>query len=268
MFGFRFLLLRHGYAFLFTYILGVSAGLPIPGDPLLLVMGAMVGDGRYSLWISMLIASAAALIGDYFWYELGRLRGRRVLRVLCKLSLEPDTCVRKTEGGFAKRGARTLLFAKFIPGMSLVSMPLAGVIRMPRWHFLVADAAGGALWIGAYLIAGRIFHHEVDSVIARLGLYGRWSGLVALALLAVYLVFKYVQRQRFRRELRINRINPQAAMQLIESGHPVTIVDLRHPSEIENEGVKIAGAVILRPEDLRSRSHEIPPQHEVILYCT
>jgi rhodanese-related sulfurtransferase len=81
-------------------------------------------------------------------------------------------------------------------------------------------------------------------------------------------VFKYVQRQRFRRELRINRINPQAAMQLIESGHPVTIVDLRHPSEIENEGVKIAGALILRPEDLRSRSHEISPQHEVILYCT
>jgi len=266
--GFRFLLLRHGYAFLFSYILGVSAGLPIPGDPLLLVMGAMVGDGRYSLWKSMLIAVAAALIGDYFWYELGRLRGRSVLRGLCKLSLEPDTCVRKTEVGFAKRGARTLLFVKFIPGMSLVSMPLAGVIRMPRWRFLMADLGGCALWTGAYLPAGRILHREVDSVIARLGLYGRRSGLAALALLALYLVIKYIQRNRFRRELRINRITPDAAMRLIESGHPVTVVDLRHPSEIEKEGVKIAGARILRPEDLRSRSHEIPPQHEVILYCT
>jgi membrane protein DedA with SNARE-associated domain len=246
----------------------MAAGLPIPGDPVLLVMGAMVGDHRYSFWLSMLLAMAAALIGDYFWYELGRLRGRSVLGLLCRLSLEPDTCVRKTEEGFTKHGERTLLLAKFIPGMSLVSMPLAGIIRMPRWRFLMIDAAGCALWTGAYLTAGRVFHRQVDAVIARLGLYGRRSGLVALVLLASYLTFKYVQRWRFRRELRINRVSPEAAMRLIESAHPVTVVDLRHPSEIEQERLKIAGAVILRPDDLRLRSHEIPPEHEVILYCT
>ena len=246
----------------------MAAGLPIPGDPLLLVMGAMVGDHRYSFWVSLLIAITGALIGDYFWYELGRLRGRSVLSVLCRLSLEPDTCVRNTEARFSKDGERTLLLAKFVPGMSLVSIPLAGIIRIPRWRFLMIDAAGCALWTAAYLMLGRIFHRQVDAVIARLGLYGRWSGLVALALLGLYLSFKYVQRWRFRRELRINRVSPEAAMRLIESGEPVTVVDLRHRSQIEHELLKIAGAVILRPEDLRSRSHEIPPEHEVILYCT
>jgi membrane protein DedA with SNARE-associated domain len=268
VYSFRFLLLRHGYTFLFGYILAMAAGLPIPGDPVLLVMGAMAGDRRYSFWISMLLAIVAALIGDYFWYELGRLRGRSILGTLCKLSLEPDTCVRTTEAAFTKHGERTLLLAKFVPGMSLVSMPLAGIIRMPRWRFLMIDAAGSALWTGAYLMAGRIFHREVDAVIDRLGLYGRRSGLIALALLALYLAFKYVQRWRFRRELRINRIAPEEALRLIESGHPLTVVDLRHPSQIKQSALKIAGAVILRPEDLRSRSHDIPPEHEVILYCT
>jgi|SRR5579875_3364842 len=265
---FRSLLLRHGYAFLFWYVFGVQAGVPIPADPLLLIMGALVGDGHYSLWVSAAAAITAALAGDAFWYELGRRRGRSVLSLVCKMSLEPDACVRRTELRFRRRGAWTLLFAKFVPGMSLVSMPLAGVIRMRRWRFLVADAAGCAVWVFGYLSIGKLFHRQIDTVISLLGFYGRRAGMVVASLLAAYIAFKYFQRWRFRRQLRINRVSPQEALDLMNSAQQVTVVDLRNPAEIREVGSKIAGARILRAEDLRTRSHEIPEEHEVILYCS
>ena len=266
--SFHSLLLRHGYAFLFFYVFCVQAGVPIPADPLLVLMGALVGDGRYSLWLSTIAASAAALAGDTFWYELGRRRGRPVLALLCRLSIEPDTCVRRTEAGFSKRGAWTLLFAKFIPGMSLLSMPLAGAIRMPRLRFLLVNGAGCVLWTVTYLLMGKLFHRQIDALSDMLGLFGRRAGVVFCALLAAYILWKFFQRWRLRRELRINRVSPLEAVALIESGEPVTVVDLRNAAEIQEWGLKIRGARILRFEDLRSGSHQIPDDHEVILYCT
>jgi membrane protein DedA with SNARE-associated domain/rhodanese-related sulfurtransferase len=249
-------------------VFAVQVGLPIPADPLLLIMGALVGDGRYSLWLSFAAATIGAITGDYFWYELGRLRGRSILRLLCKLSLEPDTCVRKTEMQLSSRGVLTLLFAKFVPGVSLVSMPLAGAIRMPRWRFLATDLAGCMLWSGTYLIVGKIFHRQITRLIEALGLFGRQAGVIAVVLLGLFVGWKYFQRWRLRRELRINRITPRAALDLLMSGAPITVVDLRNPAEIEQEGFIIAGARVLRPADLRDRSHEIPDDHDVILYCS
>jgi membrane protein DedA with SNARE-associated domain len=268
VFSIRNLLLRHGYAFLFCYIFAVQVGTPIPADPLLLVMGALTGDHLYKFWPSLAIAVMAAITGDYIWYELGRKRGRRLLALLCKLSIEPDTCVRKTESAFSKRGAGALLFAKFVPGMGLVSMPLAGMVGMPRWHFLLADAAGSFLWSAAYLTAGWLLYRQVDAAILYLGLMGRRAGLVVVSLVAVYLAFKYFQRWRFIRELRINRLAPARLKEILDAGNPVTVIDLRHPAEIERDGVKLPGARIMRPEELRSRSGEIPRDQETILYCT
>jgi membrane protein DedA with SNARE-associated domain len=242
--------------------------MPIPADPLMLVMGAMVGDHRYSFVISLATAVLACLAGDCLWFQFGRLKGRSVLGLLCKLSLEPDTCVRKTESMFAKRGARTLLFSKFVPGTSLLSTALAGVTKMPLWRFLLADVAGCALWASAYLVLGLIFHHQVDAIVLWLGLVGHRAGLIVIALIALYIGAKYIQRWRFLRELRVNRITPEDAHELLEAGRPITIVDLRHPAEVEREGVKIAGALVLRPDEVRSRSHEIPHGHDIILYCT
>ncbi len=180
LFSFRFLLLRHGYLLVFFYVFAVALGVPLPADPLILVMGAMVGNGEYHFVPVLLSAVAAALIGDTLWYELGRFKGRSVLAFLCKLSLEPDTCVRKTESTFAKRGAGALVLAKFVPGMSLVSVALAGVSRFSYWRFLLADAAGCFLWAATYLSLGRIFYRQVDSVVSALGLFGRRAGLIVL----------------------------------------------------------------------------------------
>lgn len=249
-------------------MLAVQIGVPIPADPALLVMGAMVGDRRYFLTFSIAVVLIAALIGDYLWYEVGRRRGRSILKTLCKWSLEPDGCIGKTEAMFSKRGAGALLFAKFIPGMSVVSMSLSGATRMPRWQFLLTDAAGCLLWASTYLIIGDLLHNQIDTVIGRLGLFGRRAGLIVLALLALYICYRLFQRRRFRRELRVNRITPEAVLALIENGKPVTIVDLRSRSDIEQEGLKIAGALAIPPGDLRSRSHEIPDNQEIILYCS
>lgn len=268
MISFRSLLLQHGYSFLFSYILVVQVGVPVPADPALLVMGAMVGDHRYALTLSVAAVLAAALAGDYLWYELGRLRGRSILKTLCRLSFEPDGCIGQTEATFAKRGASALLFAKFIPGMSLISMSLAGTMRMPRRQFLLTDAAGCLLWATTYLVIGDLLHTQIDAIIGRLGLFGRRAGLTIFALLALYICYRLFQRWRFRRQLRMNRITPEALMELIEKGEPVTIVDLRNPSDVEQEGLKIIGALTVKPEDLRSGFHEIPENQEIILYCS
>ena len=266
--SFSSLILLHGYAFLFWYVLAVQLGFPIPADPVLLIMGAAVGDSLYRFFPALLLASFAAVIGDWIWYELGRWRGRSILALLCRLSLEPDTCVRKTELGFMKRGAWTLLISKFLPGVSLVSTPLAGAIKMPRLKFLLADAGGALLWCGAYLLAGMLFHKQISELLILLGLFGRRASEVLLALLILFVALRYGQRRRFRRQLRINRVTPKQAFALIGDGSPVTVVDLRSPKELEQTGLKIAGARVIRPAELRSRSHEIPDDHEVILYCT
>jgi membrane protein DedA with SNARE-associated domain len=254
--------------FVFGYVFLVQAGLPVPADPMLLVMGAMVGDGRYSLVVTILTGMSAALLGDLIWYELGRRRGTSILRLLCRLSIEPDTCVRKTEDSFSKRGARTLLVAKFVPGLSLVSTPMAGVIRMPRWRFLLFDLAGSALWVTSYLVLGILFKKQVQLVIDFIANLGRYAGAVVFTALALYLGFKYFQRWRFLHAFEMGRISPRSLLDMIEGKVPVTVIDLRHPHEVEREGVKLTGALVLRPDELRSRSGEIPRDQEIILYCT
>ncbi len=268
MLSFRSLVLVHGYAFLFCYVFSVQVGVPLPADPIVLMMGALIGDGRYSFGVVFLVIVAAGLCGDLLWYELGRLKGRSILSLLCKLSLEPDTCVRKAETDFMKRGASTLLFTKFVPGMSLIATPLAGAIRMPRARFLLADAGGIGLWAASYLVAGVVFRHQINDLIILLGLFGRRAGLVLALLLAAFICWKYFQRRRFRRQLHINRISPQQAFELMNSGASLTVVDLRTPADIEGSGLKIKGARIVRPAELRSKSHEIPDSFETILYCT
>ncbi len=268
MISFHNLLLHHGYLLLFSYVLVVSVGLPIPVDPLFLLMGAQAGDHRYSLLVSVLIAMVPALVGDIAWYEIGKRKGRSVLSLLCKLSLEPDSCVRQTEATFATRGSRALLVAKFVPAMSLASVTLAGISGMSFWRFALMDAAGCALWASAYLVVGMIFHRQVDSLILLLGLYGRRAGVVIAAMLGLYLGYKYFQRWRFLRKLRVNRVTPEQLRDLISEGCGITIVDLRHPAEVARVGTKIPNALVLRPEELRDRSNEIPREHEIILYCT
>jgi len=260
--------LRHGYTLVFLVVLMEQAGLPIPSLPILLAVGALAGAGKMSLPLALGLAVVASLIADFVWYELGRLRGHSILSLLCRISLEPDSCVRRTENTFAQRGARSLLVAKFIPGLSTVAPPLAGLLRMRLWRFFTWDAAGALLWAGAYAGIGFVFSAELDRVAVHLQRLG--SGLLVLLVggLAAYLGFKYYQRQRFIRALRIARITPEQLKQKLDAGEDVVVVDLRDSVEFKADNAKIPGAIHLDPEKIEQCHLEIPRDRDLVLYCT
>src|SRR5260221_1673582 len=153
---------RHGYLVLIVWVFAEQIGLPIPSVPILLAAGALAGAGRMNLAASLGYCVVAALVADVLWFQLGRVRGVQGLRLLCKLSLEPDSCVRRTEGVFSKRGAAALLYAKFLPGLNTVAPPLAGVVRMRLWRFLLFDTLGAVLWAGTCLGLGYAFSGEIE----------------------------------------------------------------------------------------------------------
>ena len=261
-------LLHHGYTVLLAWVFAEQIGLPVPSVPLLLAAGALAGAGRFNLFSSLLCCVFASIIADSIWYSLGRFRGIKVLQLLCRISLEPDSCVRRTEGIFAKQGARSLIAAKFVPGLGTVAPPLAGIFHMKPWRFLVFDIAGAALWSSAYLGLGFIFSGQIEDVAqhaARLG-----GGLIALLLaaLGIYIGYKFIARQRFLRELRIARITAEELKQKIDAREELVIVDLRHSVDFEADPQTIPGAFRMDAKDLETKEDPLPRDREVILYCT
>jgi hypothetical protein len=190
------------------------------------------------------------------------------LSFLCRISLEPDSCVRRTEESFSRRGARSLLIAKFVPGYSTAAPPLAGIMRMPFARFVVFTGVGGLLWAGAFVGLGWLFSRQLELVASyamRLG-----SGLVALlaAALAAYIASKYIARQRFLRRIRIARITPEELKAKLDRGEDVMVVDVRHRVEFESEPTIIPGALHLMIEELEARHQEVPRDRDIVLYCT
>src|SRR6266481_5673841 len=157
-------LLHHGYALLLGWVFAEQVGLPLPSMPLLLAAGALAGTGHLNFFASLFYVMLAAMTADSIWYQLGRHKGIRILQLLCKISLEPDSCVRRTEGLFSKQGARSLVLAKFLPGLGTVAAPLAGIFHMRPLRFLLFDTSGAFLWAGAYLGLGYIFSSEIERI--------------------------------------------------------------------------------------------------------
>lgn len=261
-------LLRHGYVVLFVWVLAEQIGFPVPSIPFLLAVGALAGAGRMNLLAAVGLAVLASLVADLAWYETGRRRGQAVLQLLCRISLEPDSCVRRTENVFARHGARSLLFAKFVPGLSTAAPPLAGMFRMRLLHFVLFDGLGALLWVVAYAGPGYLFSDQLERVAAYALGWGTWSAVVVLGGLAAYVGWKYVERQRFLRQLRIARISPEELMRKLEAGEEVVVVDLRHRMEFEADGEKVRGALHFSPEEMESRHQEIPRDRDVVVYCT
>lgn len=261
-------LLRHGYVVLFAVVLGEQLGLPLLGAPVLLTAGALAAAGRSSLPLVLLLALAACLIGDSVWYELGRRRGASVLTLLCRISLEPDSCVRRTEEVFARHGARVLLVAKFMPGLNTVAPPLSGVIGMRPSRFLRWDAAGALLWAGTYIGLGYLFSTQLEQIALALSRLGTGAGVLIGMTLGGYISWKYLQRRRFIRSLRVARITPEELMARMTAGDPIFIVDLRSAIHAQSVGMQIPGALHVHPEELDRRHPEIAKDREIVLYCS
>ncbi len=261
-------LLHHGYVVLLGWVFAEQIGLPLPAMPLLLAAGALAGAGHLSFFASLLCVILAAMAADSIWFQLGRRKGIRILQLLCKISLEPDSCVRRTEGVFAKQGARSLLLAKFVPGLSTVATPLAGIFHMRPRRFLLFDALGALLWAGTFLGLGYVFSGQIERVAEHLASLGGWLVVLLLGALAAYIAYKFVARQRFLRELRISRITVDELKEKLDSGEELVIVDLRHSMDFEADPETIPGAFRMDSKELEEKNDRLPRDREVILFCT
>ena len=257
--------LRHGYSLLFFWVLAEQADLPIPSGPLLLACGALARSGRMSPHLIALTGLAACLIADNFWFIVGRRRGSKVLRLICRLSLEPDSCVRQTETRFLRYGVRSLLVSKFVPGLSAVSAPLSAISGV-RWRkFLLYDTAGSLIWLAAYAGVGYIFSGQLDLIADYAARMGSWVALVVLGLLAAWIGWKYYQRQRFLKKLTVDRITATELREKLQSGEPLVVVDVRSVFEMDDS---IPGALHIPLEELDARHADIPRDRDVVLFCS
>lgn len=261
-------LVDHGASVLFWVVFLEQAGLPIPAIPLLIAAGTLVGAGKMSVGIALLVPVAASLPPDLAWYYLGRIKGGKVLGLLCRISLEPDSCVRSTENLFLQHGARALLVAKFIPGFSTVAPPLAGIVGMTAATFLFYDTVGAVIWAGVSAGVGALFSNQLEYLA---GLFDQAGGLLLTVLLvglAGFIGYKFYHRQQFLRQHRMAKISVDELKQRLDTGEPITVVDVRHPLTLELDPEVIPGAINFTLEELEHRHHEIPRDRDVILYCS
>jgi membrane protein DedA with SNARE-associated domain len=261
-------LLRHGYMVLLGWVFGEQIGLPVPSLPLLLAAGALAGTHHLNFFVSLLLCVLAAVAADSIWYALGRIKGIKVLQLLCKISLEPDSCVRRTEGVFSKQGARSLLVAKFLPGLSTVAPPLAGIFHMRLRRFLLFDGGGSFLWAGTFLGLGYVFSGQIERIAEHALNLGGGLLVLLIGALVAYISYKFIARQRFMRQLRIGRITVEELKTKLDAGEELVIVDLRHALDFEADPETIPGAFRMDAKELEEKDNRLPRDREVILYCT
>src|SRR5882724_10022908 len=250
-------LVRHGVAVLFAAVFVEQIGIPLPAAPWLLTAGALAGVGEMN-WLAALSAAAFGSIpADLIWFYLGRHIGQRAMNLLCRISLEPDSCVRRTQGFFTRYGMKGVVAAKFIPGLSTLAPPLAGNSGVSAPRFLAFDGLGALLYAGAFILVGVLFSHQLEQIINAFAGLGRGAVGVVVGLAALYIGYKYFQRRRLLSELRMVRITVDELHQKQEAGENPIILDLRSPVEIEHDPSLIRGARHMTMDELQLRLQEI-----------
>jgi membrane protein DedA with SNARE-associated domain len=260
-------LLRYGLAVVFGNVFLEQIGAPLPALPVLVVAGALTARGRMDLLPLLAVAFLASLLADTVWFLAGRWQGHRVLRTVCRLSLSPDSCVRGTEDLFERAGMPSLLYAKFIPGYSTIAPPLAGAMGKTVAAFLLWDGLGSLLWLGSGVLAGYLFHHAVDQVLHHLESLGFWAGVVVTAGLALVILYKWWQRRRVQKVLRLARISVAELKRLMDSGNPPQILDVRNRSANLHDPRRIPGALKMTVDEIELRLSELPRDREIVAYC-
>jgi membrane protein DedA with SNARE-associated domain/rhodanese-related sulfurtransferase len=267
------LLAHHTYALMFGWVLIEQGGLPIPSIPVMLAAGTMSAAHKLHVAYALPVIMLACLFADSAWYFLGRRYGGKVLNILCRFSLEAATCVDRTRGTVTKRGAFTLLFAKFVPGLSTVAAPVAGQARMSYLTFVVYDMTGTLIWAGAWLFAGRFFGDLARRSSNFFAILGRFGIALVLLMVVALLVYRLVKRRQFFTELRGLRLEPAQLMAMISDAEsnglePPFIIDLRHPLDVLTDPLVLPGALRIGPDELKQRREIIPHDRDIVLYCT
>ncbi len=262
------ILLAYGYLLLFAWILLGQSNIPLPATPILLAAGALTAEHELSFPLALASAVLAAMAADSSWFLVGRRYGHHVLRLLCKLSLEPTICVRRTQDSFGRRRQATLLIAKFVPGLATLAPPIAGQNGMSYAEFLFFDALGVTAWVAALLTLGRLFGDALRRNPSLLDWAGRFSGALLLLGIVGFFVARVIRRRIVLRELAAARLEPEDLKRQLDAGEPVYIVDLRHPLELVPDPFTLPGALHFSPDSLAARHHEIPRDRDIVLFCT
>lgn len=249
----------------FLNVLLQQMGLPVPAVPTLLLAGSLAAAPGQ---IGKILAAAvlASVIADWIWYHAGRLFGYRVLAGLCKLSINPTSCVSQTETRFIRWGVSSLVVAKFIPGFSTVAPPIAGAMRMHQFGFLVAAGAGGALWAGLALGAGWVLRDAVQVVIVTLDQHLGTALVVALILTGTWFGWKVWQKYRFRKFRAVPHITPEELIAAMNTKQPPLVLDLRGPTMIAETGA-IAGAMVAAHDQLHKAVGDWPKDQPIVTLC-
>jgi membrane protein DedA with SNARE-associated domain/rhodanese-related sulfurtransferase len=261
-------LITHGLPLVFVAVFVEQLGLPIPAFPWLLAAGALAATAKFNLFLGLAVTVLACLLADGIWFYLGRSRGNQVVALLCRISLEPDSCVRRTQNVFTKYGLRGVLVAKFIPGMSTVAPPLAGMSGISAPRFLSVDGLGSLLYGGSLLAIGYVFSHQIDQVGGAISRIGGSALALVLVIAVIYIAYRFWQRQRLLHELQVARITVGELRQKLDAGETPLIFDLRSAAALEQDPALIQGAVHLSLEDFEKRQDEFPRDRDIIVYCS
>ena len=260
---------EHGALLVFLAVLLEQGGVPLPSFTVLVAAGALVADGQVSASAVLASAVLAALLANMAWYLAGVRFGQKVLRLLCRISLSPDTCVRMTQSIFQRWGLASLLFSKFVPGISLVAPPIAGAVGMPLLRFLSASSAGTLLWGGIYLSLGYLFRDQITLVFD----YGQQHLQVVLhvlaAMLLLYIAYRAVRRWLVVRGAGVSRIGVEELRGLLAAAPAPVILDLR--SELLREDqLGIPGGLVVELGQIEGKGalpYDLPYDRDIITYC-
>jgi len=262
------LLERYALVILPLLVVAEQIGVPLPAVPALLGVGALAARGRISIPLVLCAIAGVALAADFGWYELGRRRGASVLTKLCRLTLEPDSCVRRAERLFTRHGARAMLVAKFVPGLTTLIPPMAGIFAVGRMRFALYDLAGVGLWAGSWMALGYAFSDAIAVVTSRAAELGRMLGVIVAAALGGYVLVKYVRRRIFMRNLRMARILPETLKRQLDAGEDVTIIDLRTALDVAATPYAIPGSRWVTADAIDEHEAELLRARDLVLYCS
>ncbi|MFN7086346.1 MAG: VTT domain-containing protein [Burkholderiales bacterium] len=262
------LLAQHSLLLVFANVFLAQLGVPLPAVPMLIVAGAAVAQGELALAPLLVVAVVASLLGDAPWYVAGRRYGYRVLRTVCRIAIEPDSCIKQTENIFERWGVQSLMAAKFIPGFSTVAPPLAGAVKLDVARFVLYSAVSALLWAGAALATGAFFYAEIEWVLGRLERMGSGALLVIAGAAGFYVAVKAIERYLLIRFLRMVRIDVEELQQLITQGARPAILDARSALARRQDPRHIPGAI---PVDIAAPDVHlgtVPPDRDVVVYCS
>jgi membrane protein DedA with SNARE-associated domain len=261
---------HHGYLLVFLIVFAEASGFPAPAAVALVAAGAAGAARILSAPLVLVTALVAMMLGDTLLFVLGRYTGWALLASLCRLSLNPETCILRSAESFYKRGKLTLLFAKFIPGVNTMAPPLAGSMRMRPTQFLLLDFAGALLYVLAYSALGYVFHDFVAVITRGLQSAGLATAEVGFIAIAVFATYRIVQYRRYKMSDAVPRVAvAQLAERMAAGGKEgVVVIDVRSHGYYDSGAARIAGSIRLEPNRLAEELKTLPKDKDIYVYCT